>query len=322
MFSGFGGSKPDVMAYGREVRGSKIGSGCRSLSGTSVASPVVAGAVCLLASIVPEASRDELLNPASMKQALVEGAQRLSALNIFEQGAVWPPESVCMSSMRVLMFCCRTWTNCLKLVADTSALILRVDCCKHAWKNTSGDKLVAEPCAHMQGKVDLTASKNVLQNYSKPRASVVPASVDFTDCPYMWPYCSQPLYAGAQPIIFNATILNGMGVWGNVSEPVWLPGDEGGQHLDVQFEYSEELWPWSGHISLFVVVKESGGQFSGTATGTIRFTVESPPKLGTTVRSQASALSTKNTLHSVRLHRHPCGHMAGTTYAASICTCL
>ena len=49
--------QPDVVAYGREVMGSRIEGGCRSLSGTSVASPVVAGAVCLLASVVPEAKR-------------------------------------------------------------------------------------------------------------------------------------------------------------------------------------------------------------------------------------------------------------------------
>jgi len=49
--------KPDVMAYAKDVAGSKIQSGCRSLSGTSVASPVVAGAVCLLASTVPEERR-------------------------------------------------------------------------------------------------------------------------------------------------------------------------------------------------------------------------------------------------------------------------
>ena len=51
--------QPDVVAYGRDVIGSKIQGGCRSLSGTSVASPVVAGAVCLLASVVPEEHRQE-----------------------------------------------------------------------------------------------------------------------------------------------------------------------------------------------------------------------------------------------------------------------
>lgn len=42
--------KPDVVAYGAQVLGSDIRGGCRSLSGTSVASPVVAGSVALLAS--------------------------------------------------------------------------------------------------------------------------------------------------------------------------------------------------------------------------------------------------------------------------------
>eukprot|EP00775_Hariotina_reticulata_P005633 gene5633-5872_t len=82
---GTGRIKPDVMAYAKDVSGSKIQGGCRSLSGTSVASPVVAGAVCLLASTVPE-ERRWLLNPASMKQALVEGAVRLPKLNMHEQG--------------------------------------------------------------------------------------------------------------------------------------------------------------------------------------------------------------------------------------------
>lgn len=121
--------------------GSRIQGGCRSLSGTSVASPVVAGAVCLLASIVPQANRcaarhcsaackarDQavqvsaalqsqspraavdaaadkaagcvsmrcvrrrwhweggILNPASMKQALVEGAVPIPGIPMFEQG--------------------------------------------------------------------------------------------------------------------------------------------------------------------------------------------------------------------------------------------
>jgi subtilisin family serine protease len=169
--TGYGRVKPDVVAYGKDVHGSRIQGGCRSLSGarrpaalqpalaglaggrgggisclpalaqplpgpvachspslvrwlgcrvlaaasalhrsaeapllrgrpthpptrrppaaragTSVASPVVAGAVVLLASTVPEAKRWDILNPASMKQALAEGAVRLNSLNLYEQG--------------------------------------------------------------------------------------------------------------------------------------------------------------------------------------------------------------------------------------------
>lgn len=45
---GYGRVKPDIVTYGAGVRGSGLRGGCRPLSGTSVASPVVAGAVALL----------------------------------------------------------------------------------------------------------------------------------------------------------------------------------------------------------------------------------------------------------------------------------
>ena len=79
---GYGRVKPDIVTYGSGVRGSSLGSGCRSLSGTSVASPVVAGAVALLVGAV----RHRHVNPASMKQALMASAQRLGSVNMFEQG--------------------------------------------------------------------------------------------------------------------------------------------------------------------------------------------------------------------------------------------
>lgn len=44
----YGRLKPDIVSYGMDVYGSSLSGGCRTLSGTSVASPVVAGAVTLL----------------------------------------------------------------------------------------------------------------------------------------------------------------------------------------------------------------------------------------------------------------------------------
>ncbi|XP_014249873.1 membrane-bound transcription factor site-1 protease [Cimex lectularius] len=81
---GYGRLKPDIVTYGSSVRGSSIKGGCRTLSGTSVASPVVAGAVALLASGVFH--RGNAINPASMKQALMASARRLPGINMFEQG--------------------------------------------------------------------------------------------------------------------------------------------------------------------------------------------------------------------------------------------
>ncbi|XP_022144866.1 subtilisin-like protease SBT6.1 isoform X1 [Momordica charantia] len=214
---GYGRVKPDVVAYGREIMGSKISTGCKSLSGTSVASPVVAGVVCLLVSVIPESQRENILNPASMKQALVEGAAKLAGPNVYEQGA---------------------------------------------------------------GRVDLLESYEILKSY-QPRASIFPNVLDYTDCPYMWPFCRQPLYAGAMPIIFNATILNGMGVIGYVEgQPTWHPSDEEGNLLSIHFTYSQVIWPWTGYIALHMQIKEEGAQFSGEIEGNVTLTVYSPPSSG------------------------------------------
>ena len=48
---------------------------------------MVAGMVCLLVSVIPESRQKDILNPASMKQALVEGAAKLTILYMYEQGA-------------------------------------------------------------------------------------------------------------------------------------------------------------------------------------------------------------------------------------------
>lgn len=228
---GYGRVKPDIVAYGREIMGSKISTGCKSLSGTSVASPVVAGVVCLLVSVIPESNRKSVLNPASMKQALVEGAAKLSGPNMYEQGA---------------------------------------------------------------GRVDLLESYEILKNY-KPRASIFPGVLDYTDCPYAWPFCRQPLYAGAMPVIFNTTILNGMGVIGYVeSQPTWHPSDEEGNLLSIHFTYSTVIWPWTGYLALHMQIKEEGAQFSGDIEGNVTVTVKSPPAPGETApRSSTCVLQLK-----------------------------
>ncbi|CAN6202417.1 unnamed protein product [Urochloa humidicola] len=214
---GYGRVKPDVVAYSRDIIGSKISTGCKTLSGTSVASPVVAGVVCLLVSVIPEDKRKSILNPAAMKQALVEGASKLSGPNMYEQGA---------------------------------------------------------------GKLDLWQSYEILKNY-QPRASIFPTMLDFTDCPYFWPFCRQPMYAGAMPVIFNATILNGMGVIGYVKDqPLWQPSEDIGNLLSVHFTYSDVIWPWTGYLALHLQVKDEGSQFSGIISGNVTLTIFTPAAHG------------------------------------------
>lgn len=35
--------------------------------------------------------------------------------------------------------------------------------------------------------------------------SLSPAYIDLTECPYMWPYCTQPLYYSGMPTIVNVS---------------------------------------------------------------------------------------------------------------------
>ena len=69
--SGYGRVKPDIVTYGHYVRGSDKGGGCRSLSGTSVASPVVAGAVSLLLSGIIITRRKKFYKTAYFKKTRV-----------------------------------------------------------------------------------------------------------------------------------------------------------------------------------------------------------------------------------------------------------
>nr|CAB3467134.1 unnamed protein product [Digitaria exilis] len=230
-FCSYGRVKPDVVAYSRDIIGSKISTGCKTLSGTSVASPVVAGVVCLLVSVIPEDKRKSILNPAAMKQALVEGASKLSGPNMYEQGA---------------------------------------------------------------GKLDLWQSYEILKNY-QPRASIFPTMLDFTDCPYFWPFCRQPMYAGAMPVIFNATILNGMGVIGYIKDqPLWQPSEDIGNLLSVHFTYSDVIWPWTGYLGLHLQVKDEGSQFSGIISGNVTLTIYTPAAHGeSSPRTSTCVLSLK-----------------------------
>ncbi|CAH1109617.1 unnamed protein product [Psylliodes chrysocephalus] len=221
---GYGRVKPDIVTYGSAVKGSHIKGGCRTLSGTSVASPVVAGAVTLLASGVIH--RGDVINPASMKQALMASARRLPGVNMFEQG---------------------------------------------------------------HGKLNLMKAYQILNTYT-PQASLSPSYIDLSECPYMWPYCTQPLYHTAIPLIVNVTILNGLGVTGRIAgKPQWYPyTPQQGHLLEVAITYSEMLWPWSGWMAVHLSVTKEGAAYEGYAQGHVVVTVESPPGNGETEVRQST----------------------------------
>ena len=136
------------------------------------------------------------------------------------------------------------------------------------------------------GKINLARSAAILKSYA-PRLSAFPAVLNLTDCPYMWPHCEQPLFARGAPLMLNVTLLNGMGPTGRVvGSPTFTMsasgggagggGNDGGgppppPPLEVRFEHSERLYPWSGHLAVFVHVADSPAarRFDGVVQGEI-----------------------------------------------------
>ena len=74
----------------------------------------------------------------------------------------------------------------------------------------------------------------------------------------------------------------GMSVTGKIMEPPkWHPyKSQNGGLLNVSFEHSDLIWPWSGYLAVFVTVTEEGHGFEGVAQGHVSLTIESPVEEG------------------------------------------
>jgi hypothetical protein len=234
--------KPELVAHGFDVWGpSMVWTNdavdvCKRHWGTSVAATLVGGAVALMIGALTAAERALLVNPASIKQALVATAQRLPPMqfiNPLAMGLMEPIENTAL---------------------EQGAGLLRVDAAIHAMR-TMG-----------------------------PHVSTYPAELNLTDCPYMWPYCEQPMYAGAMPILLNVTLVNSMGVTGKVHRPCeWVP--DGGATVPLRVEciypdLDDDMWPWVGWIGLSLTVSDNASTFTGTVSGTVKILVSSPPGKG------------------------------------------
>ena len=85
----YGRAKPDSVTFARaSIAPSHMHPHkCRRLSGTSVASSDVAGAIALMVVAVSERRRSLVVNPASVKRALMTSAKLVKACWVHGQGA-------------------------------------------------------------------------------------------------------------------------------------------------------------------------------------------------------------------------------------------
>ncbi|TMW65827.1 hypothetical protein Poli38472_003592 [Pythium oligandrum] len=244
---GTGRIKPDLVTLAEDIPGAEVSRGCKLLSGTSVAAPIVSGTIAVLASMIPDAqARWTLLNPASMKQILIESADRLPA-RVRDDDHVFQNHAFEQGGGRLNI--------------------------------TAASKRVAELWTKYQETAELTPGGNVSSDVALILApSAFPAKVDATDCPYMWPLCSQPLFHTSLPLTVNLTLMNPASISGTLEgKPRWVPDDPSGEHLTVSIASPDVLWPYYGSIGVFIEVKEQAAAFKGTARGSLVFTVRSSP---------------------------------------------
>eukprot|EP01063_Lacrimia_lanifica_P032316 TRINITY_DN5509_c0_g1_i1.p1 TRINITY_DN5509_c0_g1~~TRINITY_DN5509_c0_g1_i1.p1 ORF type:complete len:1061 (+),score=378.03 TRINITY_DN5509_c0_g1_i1:75-3257(+) len=129
---GYGRVKPDVLTYGDGLWSTAHTGGCKALSGTSVAAPVVAGVCTDLTSLARKHGKPT--NPAFLKQALLASARPLRDASVYEQGAglvsavkaaefvasAAPPSPSIFPSDLALHDCARWWPHCKHPLFPTS----------------------------------------------------------------------------------------------------------------------------------------------------------------------------------------------------------
>lgn len=62
--------------------------------------------------------------------------------------------------------------------------------------------------------------------------------------------------------------------------PTFTPTNAVAQHLTVDFEYSNVLWPWSGFLALYIRVLPEASAVDDVASGEVMFEIVSPPAPG------------------------------------------
>jgi membrane-bound transcription factor site-1 protease len=204
---GSGRVKPDIVTLAEDVPGADASGGCKMLSGTSASAPIVSASIAVLASMIPAKERWTLLNPASMKQILLESADKLVARHdsehvvrnhLFEQGS-----------------------GVLNIVRAS--------------------KVVESLWIRHQTATNATRAGQHVPSVLKP--SSFPDSIDMSDCPRMWPYCSQPLFHSALPLMVNLTILNPAAVVGQIKKPPEWISSRNGEQLRISTSTPSVIWP-------------------------------------------------------------------------------
>lgn len=268
---GYGRVKPDVVTFSAQLRGANMEGGCMDQSGTSMSSPVVAGAVAVILSSISQQQRRRVVNPASVKQVLLESAIRIDGANVFEQGAgrVNLAGAVEVTTPRVLLLALFFASLLTRWSADAT---LRTSCVLSS--SLPGHHRVSLLLAVLRAAHLLLIHAATLQCDGA-----------------QWVCCHWTLWCGrgtASRGGYGAVLLTLFSL--AAAMPTWVAG-RNGEHLVLSFEMSKYVWPWTGHLGVRISVAESGKRFEvsfpcrlfqsltllqGTAEGVIQVELVSP----------------------------------------------
>jgi membrane-bound transcription factor site-1 protease len=261
---GMGRPKPDVLTFGEALFGTNHRGGCKQLSGTSVAAPVVTG---VLALVVARLKANHVRpNPALLKQILIETTVRLKSTC-----------APCPADMHPAHDPRRpVATSLADITPPLLTSTLHVD-----------DSLETSITAQGAGTVDAEAAvaraAAITPDVVRGRVSLHPAGLDLRPpCAYYWPFCDVPLHHTSQPLVVNVTVLNGASVssrlldgrGAHIRTALAVQVSEGPPDLvTVQLAAEPFVWPWTGAGAIVIEVSRDVPAPT-TITGTVNVTVE------------------------------------------------
>jgi membrane-bound transcription factor site-1 protease len=233
--AGYGRVKPDVGAYSKNLLGSHPNGGCRTLSGTSVASPVVAGACVLLVDSLRQrlaAARkaDACDTVAHAQSGGCGAASHLAALLVRNPMIV--KQAVLATAVRLPL------DHASATATPTSTLSAAAKS-----RQTVPSSWLVAPNIFEQGagKLDLLAAYRFLQR-ARPHLSAHPSALDLTDCPHFFPVCAQPIFWSARPLLINVTLLSSLAASSELDgAPALVDCNAAAGLLDVSFRWSEGM---------------------------------------------------------------------------------
>jgi membrane-bound transcription factor site-1 protease len=254
---GVGRPKPDIVTFGDALWGTAHTGGCKALSGTSVASPIVTGVAALLVGVLR--GNGLAPNPAMVKQLMTATADRLPDAcpecggDFFASPAAGAPRRALPTAL--------TWSYAPRLL-----------------------EAALEGSVYVQGSGALNAVDAVLaaERYRRPAVTVLPARLDMAPgrgCRYLWPHCDTPLHHTGDAARVNLTVLNAVSPNGRLllgadaAAPLPLTASlaDRAATASVSFEAAGAedvlavrlipgrpdgaIWPWAGSATVSITVR-------------------------------------------------------------------